>query len=143
MRWQRTNIHSFCIFALIVAGGLLPGAIAAADEGATLHLPFDGVLEPKAAHGQRSFRSYGDTTYVQGVKGRALVVGAESRCVYSADENVVLTQGSCSVWVRPIDWEPAEDKFYFFVTLRQRKSVDHRRLILYKHVEDAALTLLF
>lgn len=122
---------------------LLMVSITCAEDDITFHLPFDSSLKPQTAFGEQTFRSYGKMEYVEGVKGKALVVGGKSRCVYPADRNINLANGTLSMWVQPINWDSSEEKFYFFITLSNPQTTGHTRVLLYKVHNSEALTLLF
>ncbi len=73
----------------------------------TFQLTFDaGGLVPDMAAGETTFSLHGEARFEPGVKGQALVAGADSgRAIYPRELNATLdTRGAVSLWVCPMGW---------------------------------------
>ena len=86
----------------------LPTPIFSADFENTLQASGpDGPIEP--------VNVAGEPTYQAGRIGQALLVGDDAcRVTYPAEGNLDPSQGTISLWVKPLDWRPQENKYHVF-----------------------------
>ena len=102
---------------------------------------FDGTLG--ARRGKVPVRPAGvrgQVVFEEGIRGKALVTGeAGALLSYPTKGNVAAQRGTIAMWVKPVDWTPADEGFHiFFVASSPTGWVQ-----LYKHfAPDASLLML-
>ena len=78
--------------------------------------PFNGSAEPAIARNPK--RYYADELrYSYGMSGLSAVPQGRGYCRYSAEGNINLSQGTLTMWVRPINWVGAEAGALFLFSL--------------------------
>jgi len=124
----------FCFYSFyLYAGGK--------DDTLIFHAGFDNTTEAQKAEGKGSPRIEGNISYINGVHDNAVVVGGKNRIIYPAEDNFNVSEGTCIMWVCPMDWVPSVDKFCFFLTLIKPEKAGAIRLIFYKFLKEAKLKL--
>ncbi|MFH0965995.1 MAG: glycoside hydrolase domain-containing protein, partial [Planctomycetota bacterium] len=77
---------------------------------------FDGTVTPEVAGGGGKPEARGEVSYVEGAMGKALLVGERHASVsFPTPGNVRGEEGTVALWIKAIDWEPAEPKFHVFL----------------------------
>lgn len=84
----------------------------------------------------------GQVSYVEGVKGKAIIAGEKGHIVFRARENFDAKEGAIAVWMRPVDWEDGDGKFHFLFAAGTEKAETHERLLLYKYHNTPQITAL-
>jgi len=87
---------------------------------------FDDSIMATFACGQKEpVRTEGGISYVEGKKGRALVVGYKdkvvSRVLFYSKDNINLEQGTIEMWIRLIDWSVENEGYQFFFSCGAEK----------------------
>lgn len=128
-REHRTSAERVCVLKrlagalplLLVLGVLGPAQMARGEAGLSdilFRATFDGTVEPEIHQHAPGVATEGVATYRAGVFGQALVVG-ETHAVasYKTDNNIDTRQGSLSLRLCAVDWNPAEERSHLFVHL--------------------------
>ena len=133
MRWP--------LWALtVIAAGRLCAAPAP-----LLHAPLDGAMQATWALGEPLTPACSMTgPFLDGVRGQARQLGGRNTATYYLDEGFLPPEGTCSLWVKPLDWTPgASDHFVFFTSFDYAAAEGgYVRVILYKLHDGTDLTLL-
>ncbi len=108
MKYSKSGLFwvSFFLFTVQVSFGEI-----------IFYAPFDGTADPeKLVTGGFRFNKKGvDTKFVEGVKGKAVVVGKETYIAYPVTGNLPINQGSISLLVKPMGWNGADALYHFLV----------------------------
>lgn len=122
---------------VMISGWALSLSAHAAEQGLTFYAPFDGAVQAAVAKGDPRPQVEGMAAFEPGIKGQALFCGeAGAVCAFRTGHNLSPTRGTVSLWVKPLDWEPAERKFHVFFETRTAGW-----LLLYKYWEGGWLFL--
>lgn len=131
--------NTLCLVGVaVVALGL---ASPAAEPEPTFYAPFDGEPSASIANGKARASVIQQVSYVEGVKGQAVVCGEKGYLVFMAEQNFNPKSGALSVWVRPVDWEDGDGKFHFMFAAGSENPDTRERLLLYKYSTNAKLTV--
>jgi hypothetical protein len=136
---MRTLFFSFLFFVTINFSFLY------AEDSVLFYSSFDGTPQSQISTGDKTPRLEGNVRYIDGIKGKAAVVGGKNRILYQAANNISPQKGTCSFWICPLDWTPKTEHFNFFITFTHRGDVQLQqtvRIILYKMYNEASTTLL-
>lgn len=107
------------------------------------YAPLDGTADAEIAGGSKVARIYGKINYVDGIKGKAAVVGGkEDRIIFSATKNFNIEKGSCSFWMQPQNWIPNTNNFVFFVSFMAAHDNTSSYIASYKTCKTTNLTLM-
>jgi len=128
-----------CLVFSAIAICLLAGR---ADVEPLFHATFDGTLEAVSAAGAGTpLAVEGAVEYAPGRIGQALVCGPELGAVrYRLAGNLLPAAGTISLWVKPLNWTPADGNFHVFL---EAGSEGGRMgwLLLYKYYQSGWLLL--
>ncbi|MBU0477549.1 hypothetical protein KKC91_03155 [bacterium] len=113
-------------------------AIGIDPEDILFYAPYDGKAEAEIAIGSPAAEVKGEVDYIEGKKGKAIVLG-DAKLIYKAAENLNLDAGTISMWVKPVNWDGKKEMFHF---LFYAIAPDETILIIYKHF-NPKLGLLF
>ena len=95
-------------------------ARAADDPDVLFRADFDGTAAARA--GQRLVKPTevsGETLFEEGIKGKALVAGEAGALLrYATKGNIDPKRGTIAMWVKPVDWAPADEGFHIFFMSR-------------------------
>ncbi len=102
---------------ILVALSLLLSSTLAAQPGLTFRASFDGHIEAEEAQGARApLQVAGTPQYRPGRFGQALLCGdGGTRVLYPVAQNLELSQGTISLWVQPLNWQPSDGKMHVFL----------------------------
>jgi Concanavalin A-like lectin/glucanases superfamily/F5/8 type C domain len=114
-------------------------------ERASFYVPFDNSLdnisEFKGNRPAKIRGGSGQTEYIPGVIKKAVILnGPEKlRVHYSMAKKIKSPSGTCSIWVKPVDWNSSDKKMQFFVSFFSKNS----RVFLYRTKNKNSLSLVF
>ena len=83
-------------------------AVAVEDSDVLFFAPWEDGVDASSAVGSPAATSTGQPQLVEGVRGRALLLGADSLLTYAFAGNVVPSEGTIMMWFR-LEW-PADDE---------------------------------
>ena len=123
---------------------LLVAPAAHAAASVTLYCPFEGSARPQIHAGDPAPALEGEEEYVEGIRGRGLVVGDGGAHVeYAAAGNFDLRESTVSFWVKPLDWEGTDDKFHVFFQCSAPAGGDSKgSRLLYKYLVPGRFLML-
>jgi hypothetical protein len=104
--------------ALLVC--LLPVAAVALPAGLLFHVSFDKLTtDADFARGDphSSLKIGLDLRSAEGIKGAGLLQHRDERCTYQIAGNLDTSQGTFSVWVKPLSWDGHSGKFRHFLVV--------------------------
>jgi len=138
MRDLKTHLATnTCILLFLIVGVGASPKVCADETDLLFHLSLDGKLRPDFAQGAKTPKKSGNITFVQGVSGKALLVGEQHATVrFGAKGNLPNREGTISMWIKPVDWEPADKKFHVFF-----HATEGGWLQLYTHQSDSLFML--
>ncbi|NCO35099.1 MAG: LamG domain-containing protein, partial [Armatimonadetes bacterium] len=99
---------------------------ALGTEDVLFHAPFEGAPDAHLAAGDGKAITAGELQYTDGVRGRAVIVGGPapadgkgkpSSIMYQTDSNLLIEEGSVSLWVKAIDWKIPDGHNHQFLTI--------------------------
>ena len=106
--------------ALILFHALPNGFADGGAKDLLFHLSFEGKIAADVAQGSRVPQASGKSVFVEGVSGKALLVGERhARIRFPVKGNLSERQGTISMWIKAVDWEPADKKFHVFFRATQ------------------------
>ena len=121
---------------------------AGVEHGLLFRAGFDGTVDAESLCGAGApVRVRGPApTFAPGRFGQALVCGPEHALLdYRTLGNLMPASGTVSLWVKPLNWTPADGNFHVFFESGSHESAtgDPRRgwLILYKYYQHGMLLL--
>jgi hypothetical protein len=102
---------------LCIACAVLPHlSVSAQDRLAMFYAPFDGSPVPATAGDSAVLDVHGTPEYIDGVRGKAIVVSPDSWIVYPLPGNLNPAQGAIEFWLKPVDWDGKDGtQSHFFV----------------------------
>lgn len=106
------------IFLAIALAVSLPAL--ALPPGQTFYVSFDKLLttaDYAAGNPQSSFTANLELRSQEGVKGAGLLQEKGERCTYDLAGNLDTSQGTYSVWVKPLNWDGHSGKFRHFLVV--------------------------
>ena len=83
----------------------------------TFHLDFDGSAQPRLSAGTKEHPSLKEEglQYIEGHRGKALLLGKSAPLVYQAGGNIP-DQATLGFWIKPLDWQSLK-KWRYLVTI--------------------------
>ena len=98
-----------------LAAVLIISAVRVAGAAVTFHCSFEGTVEPEIHAGDGTPVLEGEAEYAEGVRGSGLVVGdGKAQLQYAVPGNYDLRESTVSYWVKPLNWDGADEKFHVF-----------------------------
>ena len=110
-----------CAPVVLVALLALPAA-AAQPPGLLFHASFDkGMADADFAAGEAgsTLKLEPARHFVVGIRGKGLLQKHGDRCSYAIPGNFETTQGTLSMWVKPLNWDGGVRTFRHFLTIAQ------------------------
>jgi len=120
----RSGIVAVTLVIACAAGWAIP-------DGLLFHASFDKMTtDADFAIGDGSCSLYANLDFrsAEGVVGNALMQEPGERCSYQVPGNLDTSQGSYSVWVKPLSWDGHSKKFRHFLAVT---GIDDYRMMLY------------
>lgn len=111
-----------------------------------LYAPLDGDMRAQWALGDPiTPMTSMSGPFIEGVRGQARRLGGRNTTSYFVDSGFLPPRGTCSLWVKPMDWTPGASQHFVFFTAFNYTAADdgYVRTILYKIYNETDLTLIF
>ena len=110
----------------------------------TFYCPFEGSAQPRIHAGDPTATLEGEEEYVEGIRGRGLLVGDGGADVeYATAGNYDLRESTVSFWVKPLDWEGTDEKFHVFFQCSAPADTDSKgSRLLYKYLVPGRFLML-
>ena len=106
---------SLCVLLLITYLALTSAQALGGEDDLTFHLSLDGKLSADVAAGSKAAKKGGRITFVEGASGKALLVGERHASLrFPVKGNLSGREGTISMWIKAVDWEPDDKKFHVF-----------------------------
>jgi len=106
---------------VLLAALLWPGGPAwALPAGLTFHVSFDKLstdADFAAGDGHSTFNSSLELRSAEGIRGVGLLQQPGERCSYPVAGNLDTSQGTFSLWVKPLNWDGHSGKFRHFLVV--------------------------
>ena len=101
---------------LTVAMGLseVPGITLAQDVKPVFYLTFDQESTLNIQELQ------GKLEYGTGIVGKALYLSPNTNLIYKTEGNLNLSEGTISMWIKPLNWNGADENGYSFIGFRDK-----------------------
>lgn len=99
---------------------LVTAPARAVPKGLTFHVSFDTlvtVADVATGSPQSTFSASLELRSQDGVRGAGLLQRKGERCTYQVPGNLDTSQGTYSVWVKPLNWDGHSGKFRHFLTV--------------------------
>ncbi len=131
---MKPKMQPMVSLALFLAAALccaVPQSAWSIPPGLLFHLSFDKLntkADFAAGDPEPTEEINLEIRSVEGVKGAGLLQKHGERCSYQVPGNLDASQGSYSVWVKPLNWDGHSGKFRHFLTIT---GVDNYRMLLY------------
>lgn len=107
-----------------------------------LQVPFDDSVEPEISDSAGRPTIVGTVSYIDGVRGKAIVTDSEKGYVsFPLDQVFHPENGTLMVWMKPVDWEDGDGKFHFIASIAS-VGENRSRFLFYKYHTDSNLTFL-
>ncbi|MHB8972203.1 MAG: glycoside hydrolase domain-containing protein [Pirellulaceae bacterium] len=93
---------------------------SAQPQGQLFYVSFDRLLTTAdfaAGSSTSTFTANLELRSQEGIKGAGLLQEPSERCSYKIPGNFDTSQGTFSVWVKPLNWDGHAKKFYHFLTV--------------------------
>jgi hypothetical protein len=105
----------------LVAGMVLAAApwAWAVPEGQLFYVSFDRLTTTadfSVGEGRSTFTADLELRSAEGIRGAGLLQQRGERCSYPVVGNLDTSQGTCSLWVKPLSWDGHSGKFRHFLT---------------------------
>lgn len=119
--------------------GLAGWLVFASMEGRAepvFRVDFEDTLQATQAAGSAEGQADAAVEYVEGLDGKAAVLGNSHRLRYAAKDNIKLDAGTILMWIKPLNWDWQTEKFVEFLRLDEPN--DRSTLLLYKYTKPGA-----
>ena len=105
-----------------------------ANEDILFHASFENVLNAdKAVGSQKGTANKKIDFTADGIRGKALRLAQGDRLVYEQENNRNTKQGTVSLWIRPVDWDPAkQSKNYHWLFSMENNEADGARIQFFR-----------
>ena len=115
-RIRKTFAPAAALIWLCLIPAASPCRGAAADPDIMFEASFDGTVAGDAAgRTVQPARVQGQVRFEQGIRGQALVAGEAGAALHYPTPGCVDSErGTIAMWVKPVDWAPADDGFHIF-----------------------------
>ena len=107
-------------FAVALLSWLCLSPLWAMPAGLTFHVSFDKLIttaDYAAGDPKSGFTANLELRSQEGIRGAGLLQQKGERCTYAIAGNLDTSQGSYSVWVKPLNWDGHSGKFRHFLTV--------------------------
>ncbi len=127
------------VLAVVVTTGV---AIAVEDSDVLFFAPYEDGVDAAEAAGARAATVTGREQFVEGVRGRALLLDADSLLTYAFAGNVVPGEGTIMMWFRP-EWPADDDRMHmlFRAATGNHGGKALNAIYLYKYLRFARLQI--
>ncbi len=106
----RGFITTFVALAVLAGGSVARAGVG--DDAITFWAGFDDQVNANQAVGSAAAATSGTVSYVDGVFGKALVVGETGATVtYSSAGNLPTTKGTIEMWIKPVNWSLVSNRY--------------------------------
>lgn len=126
---RATTVIAIVLSAVLFCA--LPHAARAIPDGLLFHVSFDRLntrADLAAGDPEPTTEINLEIRSAEGVKGAGLLQQPGERCSYQVLGNLDTSQGTYSVWVKPLNWDGHSKKFRHFLTVT---GVAEYRMLLY------------
>ena len=114
------HLSRITLSAVLLASTSVLAAGAQIPEGLTFHVSFDKLhanADFSKGDGASKLTASLELRSTEGIKGSGLLQQPGERCTYDIEGNLDTSQGTYSVWVKPLNWEGHSQKFRHFLTV--------------------------
>jgi hypothetical protein len=128
-----------CIISLAC---IISGAVAVEDADVLFFAPFEDTTDAAVSRGAPAATPTGEPRFDEGVRGRAVVLDADSLLSYVFAGNVVPSEGTIMMWFKP-EWPADDDLFHrlFYATTGNDRGKALNSILLYKYGRWSRLML--
>ena len=131
-------MRAVAAICVLVASHALPASNASAERGLLFRVGFDGQLSAQSPKGDvEPLHASREPAYRPGRFGQALLCGdGGTRVAYAMADHLDPEFGTVSMWVKPLNWRPADRKMHVFLEAGHGGA---GWLLFYKYYQNAML----